>query len=303
MQLKKNINPKLWLDFISKTLQNNIYSQYLYLNNHKSKFNNFVLYEKELPLIGAILYDNDLEKIPTFYNSLFISSRIKSPHKLNQVCTEFINQLLKYNNKIHLRLHSSVNDIRSFQWHNYDLDISKKFEIKVYYTSILNIQNLNEKNILKTFNSSRSSLIKSALKNNFYSKISNDIDLLNDLNNKTFKRKRSKNEILMASEIANDAINEEYGTLIVTYDKFKNPFAASLFLHDEKNSYYSVGGSIPEIRKNGSVSLNIYHQILNSIKLKKSFIDFVGINSPNRGYFKTSFGGETKIYFELKIKN
>ena len=107
----------------------------------------------------------------------------------------------------------------------------------------------------------------------------------------------------MASEIANDAINEEYGTLIVTYDKFKNPFAASLFLHDEKNSYYSVGGSIPETRKNGSVSLNIYHQILNSIKLKKSFIDFVGINSPNRGYFKTSFGGETKIYFELKIKN
>lgn len=303
MLLKKNINHKLWTDFISKTSQNNIYSHYLYLKNLKSKFNNFVLYEKELPLIGAILYDDDLGKIPTFYNSLFISNKIKSPHKLNQVCTEFINQLLKYNNKIHIRLHSSVNDIRSFQWHNYDLDTSKKFDIKVYYTSILNIQNLNEKNILKTFNSSRSSLIKSALKNNFYSKISNDIDLLNDLNNKTFKRKRSKNEILMASEIANDAINEEYGTLIVTYDKFKNPFAASLFLHDEKNSYYSVGGSIPETRKNGSVSLNIYHQLLNSIKLKKLFVDFVGINSPNRGYFKTSFGGETKIYFELKIKN
>ena len=28
-----------------------------------------------------------------------------------------------------------------------------------------------------------------------------------------------------------------------------------------------------------------------------------GINSPNRGYFKTSFGGETKVYFELKINN
>ena len=195
MLLKKNINHKLWTDFISKTSQNNIYSHYLYLKNLKSKFNNFVLYEKELPLIGAILYDDDLGKIPTFYNSLFISNKIKSPHKLNQVCTEFINQLLKYNNKIHIRLHSSVNDIRSFQWHNYDLDISKKFDIKVYYTSILNIQNLNEKNILKTFNSSRSSLIKSALKNNFYSKISNDIDLLNDLNNKTFKRKRSKNEL------------------------------------------------------------------------------------------------------------
>ena len=38
------------------------------------------------------------------------------------------------------------------------------------------------------------------------------------------------------------------------------------------------------------------------LKIKKN-IDFVGINSPNRGYFKTSFGGETKVYFELKINN
>ena len=56
---------------------------------------------------------------------------------------------------------------------------------------------------------------------------------------------------------------------MVTYDKLKKPFAGSLFLHDERTSYYSVGGRIPETRKNGSVSLNIYDQILNSKKLKK----------------------------------
>ena len=32
------------------------------------------------------------------------------------------------------------------------------------------------------------------------------------------------------------------------------------------------------------------------LKIKKKNIDFVGINSPNRGYFKTSFGGETKKF-------
>ena len=61
----------------------------------------------------------------------------------------------------------------------------------------------------------------------------------------------------------------------MTYDKFKNPFAASLFLHDDETSYYSVGG-VPDDRKNGSVSLNIYDQILNSIRLKN--IDFVVLN-------------------------
>ena len=43
--------------------------------------------------------------------------------------------------------------------------------------------------------------------------------------------------------------------------------------------------------------------MINSKKLQKKNIDFVGINSPNRGYFKTSFGGETKVYFELRINN
>ena len=107
----------------------------------------------------------------------------------------------------------------------------------------------------------------------------------------------------MASKIADNAIKDGYATLMITYDKLKNPYAGSLFLHDKRTSYYSAGGSIPETRNNGSVSLNIYDQILNSKKLKKKYIDFVGINSPNRGYFKTSFGGETKVYFELKINN
>ena len=48
-----------------------------------------------------------------------------------------------------------------------------------------------------------------------------------------FKEKRSKNEILLASKIADNAIKNGYATLMVTYDKLKNPFAGSLFLHDE----------------------------------------------------------------------
>jgi len=303
MLIKKNINHNFWSNFINTTYQNNIYSDYRYLKNLESKFENFILYEKDRPLVGAIIFDDNLENIPTFYNTLFISNKIKSPHKLYQVCTEFINQTLKYKKKIHLRLHYSLHDIRSFQWYNYNLDEAHKFNIKIFYTSILNIENKNQEDLINNFNNSRTNLIRLAIKDNFYSKKSDDIELLNYLNEKTFNRKRSKNEIIMASEIADNAIKEGYATLMITYDKLKNPFAGSLFLHDERTSYYSVGGSIPETRKNGSVSLNIYDQILNSKKLKKDNIDFVGINSPNRGYFKTSFGGETKVYFELKINN
>lgn len=303
MLIEKNINHNLWSKFIITTYQNNIYSDHRYLVNLENNYENFVLYEKNLPLVGAIIFDDNLENIPTFYNTLFVSSKIKSPHKLYQVCTEFINQILNYKKKIHLRLHHSIHDIRSFQWYNYNLDEKSKFNIKIFYTSVLNIENKNQEHLINSLNNTRRNLIRSAIKNNYYSKISDDTALLNYLNEKTFKRKRSKNEIIMSSEIADKAIKDGYATLMITYDHLKNPFAGSLFLHDEKTSYYSVGGSIPEKRGNGSASLNIYDQILNSKKLKKKNIDFVGINSPKRGYFKTSFGGETKVYFELKINN
>ncbi len=269
MILKKNINNNIWSDFIKNCSQKNIYSDYKYLKILNKNFNKYILFEKNTPLIGTILFIENLEKIPTFYNSIFISNKIKSPQKLHQICTEFINQLLKHEKKIHLRLHHSCQDIRSFQWLNYNLNNADKFNIKIFYTSILNIENINKQNIINKFNLNRKRNIKQAIKNNFFSQNSKDVDILNDLNMKTFQRKRTKNEILMASEIADKAIKKNIGSLIITYDKFYNPFAASLFLHDNDTSYYSVGGSIPEKRKNGSASLNMYDQILNSIKLKK----------------------------------
>ena len=62
-----------------------------------------------------------------------------------------------------------------------------------------------------------------------------------------------------------------------------------------------VGGSNPNKRGTGAPSINIYDHIIIFIKNKKKVVDFVGANSPQRGYFKTSFGGELKIYFEIKI--
>ena len=41
------------------------------------------------------------------------------------------------------------------------------------------------------------------------------------------------------------------------------------------------------------------------LKLKEKKIrevDFEGINSPSRGLFKQSFGGDSKMYFEIEVK-
>ena len=41
------------------------------------------------------------------------------------------------------------------------------------------------------------------------------------------------------------------------------------------------------------------------LKLKEQkikLVDFEGINSPSRGLFKQSFGGESVMYFEIEVK-
>ena len=79
MLIKKNINHNFWSKFINTTYQNNIYSDHRYLENLENKFDNFVLYEKDLLLVGAIIFDDNLENVPLFIiHYLF---RIKlSPH-------------------------------------------------------------------------------------------------------------------------------------------------------------------------------------------------------------------------------
>ena len=86
------------------------------------------------------------------------------------------------------------------------------------------------------------------------------------------------------------------------FDKNFEPVSASLFLYDDKIEYYLVGGTSEEALKDGGASLNIYDQIIHAINQKSDLIDFVGINSPHIGYFKTSFGCSSKPYFELSYK-
>ena len=66
MLIEKNINHNLWSKFINTTYQNNIYTDHRNLEKLENNYENFVLNEKNLPVVGAIIFDENLENIPTF---------------------------------------------------------------------------------------------------------------------------------------------------------------------------------------------------------------------------------------------
>jgi lipid II:glycine glycyltransferase (peptidoglycan interpeptide bridge formation enzyme) len=106
----------------------------------------------------------------------------------------------------------------------------------------------------------------------------------------------------MATDFSATAIEKNFGRLMICRDRDGEPVAASLFLFDKQSGYYLIGATDPDYRKYGVGSYIIFEQIRKCIETECKQIDFVGINSPQRGDFKTSFNAEPKSYYELWLK-
>ena len=128
--------------------------------------------------------------------------------------------------------------------------------------------------------------------------------MLDFLHEKTFERqgmKRSKSEVFLATELAKGSLAKGFGRLLICRNINGAPTSASLFLFDDKTGYYLIGANDPEYRKYGAGTFVIFEQIRKCLEDGLSQVDFIGINSPNRGDFKTSFGAIPVKYFSFSL--
>jgi len=294
-----------WDKFLKNSNQNNIFCTSKYLDILNKNYKNYVMIDKNNEtLIGVIIFENDLilENVPTVFNGIILNEKYNKPSKVVTILKEFIELLLNELKTFRLRSHYNFLDIRGFQWYNYFEPDKNKFKISIFYTGILNIDNKDQ--FKRNINKGRMHSIKKAIKNNYKSFFSTNTQILNELNQYTFDKqnlKRNMNEFFFSNQLADQSIKNGFGKLLVTFNKNNQPISASLFLYDDNKAYYLVGGSNDEGLNNGGASINIYDQINGLIDNGINTVDFVGLNSPNRGYFKSSFGCESKIYFDIKI--
>ena len=66
-------------------------------------------------------------------------------------------------------------------------------------------------------------------------------------------------------------------------------------------SYYLIGANDPNYRKDGAGGFVVLEQIRYCIEQGLSYEDFMGINSPLRGDFKTSLNADPVSYFEFNL--
>ena len=74
-----------------------------------------------------------------------------------------------------------------------------------------------------------------------------------------------------------------------------------VFAYDVNTSYYLYGCPLTEDVENYLGSITFWECFKKLSKIGIDTVDMEGINSPNRGWFKQSFGGIIKQYFEIKL--
>ena len=86
----------------------------------------------------------------------------------------------------------------------------------------------------------------------------------------------------------------QFSEIDLNFDGIKD-----LFVFDRDTGYYLIGANDPGFRKYGTGSFLVLEQIRKCFEHGIKAIDFIGINSPNRGDFKTSFNAQPFSFFTV----
>jgi len=196
--------------------------------------------------------------------------------------------------------HWAVTDVRAFDWYNYHEREKGGYQIKVGYTSLLNLNPVDK--LFQLFRSGRREDVKRATMLGVNTEVTQELQNLDTLHRNTFavqgiSRSPSERDLLLT--ICGTLIAKKRGVLIESKYKGK-PAAASFWGLDCGLAHFMFGGSDPEYRHTGCATLNLYDAFkILAERYQINSINMVGVNSPGRGDFKLGFGGNLTPYFNV----
>jgi len=224
----------------------------------------------------------------------------------------FISELLPtLYHKISLRLHPSITDIRPILWVNYGKELPK-YQLYLRYTSYLTIDDFKPTDELKsitTYNQAsvaRRQEIRYARKKEVHTSLSDNIDLFIHFYQKTLLRQDIVlNEFFYqeTKQLVSSLLNNKQAHLVQSINKAGDVGSMAVFLLGENTAYYLFGANDPDMRNQHTGTAVIWEHLFTLQQQGITCVDLEGINSPQRGWFKLSFGGTITPYYQLNYSN
>ena len=310
LQLMPCHDAAAWDAFVAASPQQNVFCHTPLLAALGADYDLWFAEEAGAPVAGAVILKRNGELLLapheyTMYIGLLLAQDPAPSHRSIrrhlEVCAFLTEELLHRYPLVSFCLHHTIKDVRAFQWINYHDPERGRFSIDVGYTALLDLSACQDfDRYLSGIRMLRRRDYAKANAAGLQVAASADVELLSDLHERTFARQgmlRPPEDGALLQNIAAAAIADEFGELLVCSDSSGRPLAANLCLRDHRAAYYLFGANDPASRDTGAATLLMLEQIRRSVTRGLSIFDFVGINSPNRGDFKTSFNAVPTPYF------
>lgn len=242
----------------------------------------------------------------TLYQGVLRSARLANlpVHRRVPQTLEVVNTLLESLEEqcetINFCLHHNFRDARGFKWFRHDDGGGVK--MRVQYTGILRLPDAPELDAcLADVRKVRRQECRKAMASGFEVEQTNDVPGFLEVYAQTFARQ----DITLADDaleqleaIVRQALDMGFGRLLTCHTSDGEDASMALFLHDDTTAYYHCAANRPELRSSGASSLLMFEALRRSKdELGLDQMDFVGVNSPQRGDFKTSFNAVPTPYY------
>lgn len=316
-KIKTINNKQKWDNFISSSPQNNIFFKSFFLETFKTVEKKMIFKGSEPKACITLITDDKQKNIVDndiiihsgiIFSKDFLENTASASIEKYKLTEFFVNYLSKNFKKILFNTSPGIDDIRPFLWFNYG---KKKNTFHVYpkYTLYLDLKDLNNElennRLFKKMSTLRRRLIRVGLKNKNKVVFIKDIDFLIK-NYKSYMEaqnaKISKEKFIKMKKLLKYLENCNKLLIQVSYNNDGSKGYILAFAIDDYKSYYLYGCPLSKKVDNHLGSYSFWKMFLKLKEKKIREVDFEGINSPSRGLFKQSFGGDSKMYFEIEAQ-
>ena len=309
-----------WDNFVVQSDSGTAFSSSMYLDSISCKKQAYYCYKtNELVAAVLLLLSDDEERVIghdfVVYDGLIYrnmpylnkSQELSERFKIQSFVFEKLTSLYE---EINVKLHPCINDIRPTLWVNYGTG-HPRYKIDVRYTSYVDIsdfknsKNLNDIGIYQNASVARRQEIRYARKKNVKTELINSSGRFTDYYKLTMARQGIEIDVKYLNAI--DAIiksllDNKSGLVFSSKTSSGEVGSMSVFMLDSKRGYYLFGASEPRFRNQHTGTSVIWDALHHLSIMGVNEVDLEGVNSPKRGWFKLSFGGDLISYYFAQFK-
>jgi hypothetical protein len=301
-----------WDYLLSKSEQLNIFMTSSYLYASEREFSIYLISHNDSYIGGFVdfldvdsLRDGKVSDFST-YQSFFFCHDLSKSSASNlelEVMYAVTNLLVELRVNFDLSLHHSILDSRAFDWLNYDLG-RKVVRFGDKYTGLIDLRNMSFDDYFYSLKSSRKAEFeKSRARLSLDVATENDIDSFTNLYAEMFAEKgiivpptklQVIRRIILTSQLNGS------GVLTLANDKESGDLVGGVLIQsDISTSYYHFACANQRGKSHNAPTLLMLNSIEDAINRGMTWFDVVGINSPKRGFYKSSFGTQPYRYIEV----